>query len=166
MARATLISGPLQFRIRRALTDDAERILTCLRLAFEPYRHEYTPAGFADTILNGETVSARLRTMSLLVAEDDAGKVVGTIGCRVATADQSHIRGMAVLPDWQGRGVAAELLRAAEDKLQQLGCKRIRLNTTAPLKRAIKFYERHGYRASGKVGNFFGMELFEYAKDL
>jgi ribosomal protein S18 acetylase RimI-like enzyme len=73
---------------------------------------------------------------------------------------------MAVLPECQGKGVAEALLRAAEDELRRRGCTCITLDTTAPLQRAIRFYERHGYRASGKVGDHFGMPLYEYVKGL
>ena len=31
---------------------------------------------------------------------------------------------------------------------------------------AIRFYERNGYVASGRVGDFFGMPLYEYLKPL
>ena len=154
------------FRIRRASLDDAGQILACLRLAFEPYRREYTPRGFADTVLSAETIGERLHRLSLFVAEDKTGKVLGTVGCHMVGAEEGHIRGMAVLPEWQGRGVAAKLLREAENELCEKHCKRVTLDTTAPLKRAITFYERNGYRASGKIGIFFGMELFEYVKQL
>jgi len=30
----------------------------------------------------------------------------------------------------------------------------------------MRFYEKHGYRRSGKVSDFFGMPLVEYAKPL
>jgi hypothetical protein len=30
----------------------------------------------------------------------------------------------------------------------------------------MRFYERHGYRRSGRVQDFFGMPLIEYAKDI
>lgn len=166
ISQREMTSLPPQIRIRRASAEDADEILNCLRLAFEPYRNEYTPGAFEDTVLNRETIGARLCSMALFVAEGANGKVVGTIGCNAASADEGHIRGMAVLPEWQGRGVAADLLRAAEHELQRLGCKRVTLDTTAPLKRAINFYERHGYKASGNVGDFFGMELFEYLKHL
>src|SRR5262249_44750371 len=46
------------------------------------------------------------------------------------------------------------------------GCGRVRLDTTRHLGRAIRFYETHGFRASGRVSDFFGMELFEYVKTL
>jgi N-acetylglutamate synthase-like GNAT family acetyltransferase len=36
------------------------------------------------------------------------GEIVGTLACHVINADEGHFRGMAVLPGWQGRGVAAD----------------------------------------------------------
>ncbi|MEJ2278777.1 MAG: hypothetical protein P8Y70_13675 [Candidatus Lokiarchaeota archaeon] len=34
------------------------------------------------------------------------------------------------------------------------------------LKRAHKFYEKHGFKRTGKTGNFFGAIIFEYAKKI
>jgi GNAT superfamily N-acetyltransferase len=104
--------------------------------------------------------------MSLFVAVADTGEVAGTIGCARSGDDEGHLRGMAVLPGWQGSGVAEHLLKQAEAELRDLGCRRVTLDTTAPLKRAMRFYERHGYRPTGKVTDFFGMPLYEYAKEL
>ena len=102
--------------------------------------------------------------MQVFVAVNDADQVVGTIACQVVDKDKGHIRGMAVMPGWQGTGVAAQLLRTAESYLQQSDCARVALDTTAPLRRAIRFYERNGFRPSGKVTDFFGIPLFEYVK--
>lgn len=108
--------------------------------------------------------------MRLFVALSDGGEVVGTIGCHVlgtnANLKEGHIRGMAVLPAWQGTGVAGQLLKAAEAELQRYGCNRISLDTTEPLAAARRFYEKNGFRQSGKMTDFFGMPLFEYVKDL
>jgi GNAT superfamily N-acetyltransferase len=71
-----------------------------------------------------------------------------------------------VHPRHQGRGIADRLLHAGETELRRLGCSRVTLDTTRPLECAIRFYERCGYRATGVVRDFFGMPLFEYAKDL
>ena len=73
---------------------------------------------------------------------------------------------MAVLPEWQGQGIAPRLLQAAEEELAARGCVRITLDTTEPLLRAVRFYEKHGYRRTGRTTDFFGMPLHEYAKDL
>lgn len=152
------------FKVRSATAMDAPGILDCLRTAFEPYRASYTAAGFADTVLSADTIPHRLASMSVYVAEGSDGKIIGTIACSTVHDREGHLRGMAVLPEWHGRGVAEGLLDAAEMELSQRACVRITLDTTAPLKRAARFYEKRGYRLTGKVGDFFGMPLYEYAK--
>lgn len=151
--------------IRRANSRDSEAILQCLHTAFEPYRATYTPNAFLDTTLTRDKLAQRFLTMTLFVAEAE-GKVVGTIGCWMLSADAGHLRGMAVLPEYQGTTAANMLLKAAEDELQKQGCKTVALDTTAPLGRAMKFYERNGYRRSGKIADFNGMPLYEYVKTL
>lgn len=84
----------------------------------------------------------------------------------MADVTEGHLRGMAVLPEWQGGGVAEALLRAAEAELVSRNCACITLDTTEPLQRATRFYEKHGYRRSGRVSDFFGMRLHEYVKYL
>ena len=152
--------------IRRATVEDASAILGCLRAAFEPYRSSYTPAAFADTVLSEETIQLRFACMCILVALNEKRDVVGTIGCSADGSGEGHLRGMAVLPAWQGHGVAEKLLQSAENELAAQACKRISLDTTEPLQRAMRFYEKHGYRCSGNVTDFFGMPLHEYIKSL
>jgi GNAT superfamily N-acetyltransferase len=157
------------FQLRKACPSDERGILACLAAAFAPYCDQYTPEGFADTVLDAESVQRRIRDMCVFVAVSldptPAGKIVGTIGCK-ANGEEGHLRGMAVLPVWQGTALASSLLEAAEAELRRAGCKLITLDTTMPLQRAIRFYERHGFAASGRVTDFFGMELFEYTKRL
>jgi GNAT superfamily N-acetyltransferase len=146
-----------------ATIDDAEGILQCLRAAFEDYRDRYTPQAYEDTVLTPDALYRRLQTMTVLVAKDDSGAVVGTIGGS-AHEEEGHLRGMAVLPDRQGQGVAQQLLDRIEQELTAAGCKVVSLDTTTPLLRAMAFYERNGYRPSGMVTDFFGMPLHEYRK--
>jgi len=158
-------------------------MLACLRAAFEPFRQQYSAAALADTTLLPSTVQQRLASMSVFVALTPDGALIGTIGCHLVdpkkaghgaapangidlAKNDGHIRGMAVLPEWQGKGVADALLAAVEDELRRLGCARATLDTTAPLERAIRFYARHGYRATGRVSEFYGMPLYQYAKAL
>ena len=154
--------------IRPATDDDedATAILKCLATAFEPYKKDYAPSAFTDTVLTNETVHVRLQQMHVLLASV-AGNVVGTVAAAWhPDTREGHLRGMAVLPEWHGRGVAAKLLTAIEDWLLSRGCKRITLNTTLPLAAAMKFYEKHGYHRSGNIGDFFGMPLIEYERNL
>jgi ribosomal protein S18 acetylase RimI-like enzyme len=152
--------------IRRASGSDARGIVACLAVAFEPYRARYTPGAYLDTVLTMETVQQRLSAMNIFVAVAPDNQIVGTIACAMVNADEGHLRGMAVLPEWLGRGLAEKLLRAAEAQLAEQGCCRITLDTTKPLQRAIRFYEKHGYRQSGKTTDFYGMPLHEYVKEI
>ncbi|MGA3056081.1 MAG: GNAT family N-acetyltransferase [Candidatus Korobacteraceae bacterium] len=150
--------------IRRALETDAFGVLECLRIAFEPYRVKYTPGAFADTVLTPETIQDRLGRMSVFVAVTADNPMVGTIAGAVVHAGEGHLRGMAVLPEWHGRGIAERLLQS-EAELAARGCSRVTLDTTEPLQRAMRFYEKHGYLASGRTTDLFGMTLHEYGKD-
>jgi len=152
------------FAIRRATIHDSAGILECLASAFAPFRASYTPGGFLDTVLSPDTVRQRLQDMNIFVAVRSDGCVIGTIGCRVEHAGEGHLRGMAVSPEWHGSRVAAELLARVEEVLRNAGCSVITLDTTQPLRRAVRFYEKHGFQATGRVGDFFGMPLFEYRK--
>lgn len=152
--------------IRRATPADVAGILECLRLAFEPYRDRYTPAGFRDTVLTAETLARRLVEMALFVAINERGDVLGTIGYNVVAGDDGHIRGMVVCPEERGTGVAQRLLDAALAGMRKDECRTASLDTTEPLERAMRFYERNGFRRSGVVRDFFGMPLIEYVKRL
>ncbi|HKQ98359.1 MAG TPA: GNAT family N-acetyltransferase [Candidatus Polarisedimenticolia bacterium] len=153
-------------RIRVATTADVDAVHDCLVVAFERYRNDYTPAGFLDTVPAGDDLAKRMRTMNLLVAAQPGGRIVGTIAYQAVGGGEGHLRGMAVLPALQGTGVAAALLTAAEEGLRAAGCSYVTLDTTKPLERAIRFYERLGYRPTGVVADFHGMPLYEYAKSI
>ena len=153
------------FTIRRATVADSDGILKCLSSAFEPFKSSYTPGAYADTVLDETTFANRSREMAVFVAIYES-EIVGTIACAPVSNEEGHLRGMAVLPTWQGRGVAQRLLNEAESSLRLLNCKRITLDTTAPLKRAVQFYERNGFHPTGRVTDFYGMPLFGYEKSI
>jgi GNAT superfamily N-acetyltransferase len=152
-------------QIRVAHTDDASQIAACLEAAFASYRGFYPPAAYADTVPSTDGILSRIASKHVLVAVAGS-QVVGTITGMINDQGEGHLRGMAVLPQWQGSGIASKLLVAIEDYLQAQGCRRLTLDTTLPLQRAVRFYQGNGYRPSGVTGDFFGMPLYEYAKDL
>jgi len=150
--------------IRAARASDTGPVLNVLRTAFRPYRSEYTLTAYQATVLNATMLRRRLRSMSVLVALSGSGVVVGTIGVKTISRDQAHLRGMAVLPRYQGRGVAAALLRAAVRTARASGARRLTLETTAPLVRAERFYLRHGFRRTGRTRRWGGMRLIGFER--
>ncbi len=165
-ARKAASAAPNEFAIHPASVEDAAAILHCLRAAFEPYRSQYSPQAWLDTVMTPDTLLHRLTSMTVLIAVSAQGNVVGTIGGAVVSASEGHLRGMAVPPEWHGRGIARRLLEAMEKHLLAKGCTRISLDTTEPLQRAMRFYEKNGFTRTGKIADFFGMPLIEYAKSL
>lgn len=153
------------FSIRRATLRDEDDVVRCLEQAFAPYRDRYTPGAFEDTVLTRDTLRARLKEMRVLVATDDSGQVLGTVAYK-AENGEGHIRGMAVLPQWHGSGIARKLLDTVERDLRELHCRSITLDTTRPLRRAISFYEKNGFRETGERASFFGMDLIAYRKEI
>ena len=53
--------------------------------------------------------------------------------------------GLAVAPDWRGRGVGTALMRAAEDWARAQGAERMVLDLNAANEGALRLYERLGY---------------------
>jgi ribosomal protein S18 acetylase RimI-like enzyme len=151
--------------IREAQIEEAEAISACLNSAFEPFRSQYTTGAFDDTVPSPGAIRERMAHMKLYVAITNEGEIVGTIATGVQ-GEEGHLRGMAIRPPWQGREIAEQLLRAAENDLLAAGCKRVTLDTTASLERAMRFYRKNGFAPTGRVADFFGMPLYEYAKPL
>jgi GNAT superfamily N-acetyltransferase len=161
-----MISSSDSITIHRATVGHADGILDCLHAAFAPYAQYYSAEAYEDSTLTKESLLRRMNDMTILVALNPSGRVVATIACSVIGKGEGHLRGMAVLPQHQATGVADRILEHVEAELARLNCSRITLDTTKPLQRAMRFYERHGYQRSGKISDFFGMPLIEYVKEL
>ena len=154
-------------KIRLAENQDAKEIHKVILSTFEEYRHYYTPEGFADTVMSEETTIERMKEMSIYVAVDQEGLIIGTIGWQKVSNDEGHIRGMAVIPERQGKtSPAATLLKTVEDEARSKGCNILTLDTTKVLIIAQNFYKKHGFKETGKTGNFFGSIIYEYAKKI
>ncbi|HXW67350.1 MAG TPA: GNAT family N-acetyltransferase [Thermoplasmata archaeon] len=155
-----------RIRIRGARLSDVAPILACLRDAFAPYRRRYTAVAFSATVLDARRLARRLRVQHVLVATDTHSRILGTVSVRLSAASHARLRGMAVPRERQGTGVANRLLRAALRFAHRRGCHRVTLETTPPLRRAMRFYERQGFRRTGRYRNWGGMRLIEYAASL
>ena len=89
-----------------------------------------------------------------IVALAPDGTVVGMIELwlkrprdrRGARIPRIHVDlGLAVAPDWRGRGVGSALMRAAEAWAREQGAERMTLDLDAANDGALRLYERLGY---------------------
>ncbi len=158
--------APDSFVVRSATIGDLEGMLRCLAEAFEPYRDAYTAEAFLHTVLNPELARERLASMRVLVAVAGSGRILGTLSWIRTSPESGHLRGMAVVPERQGGGVAQALLDRVLADLREEGCRRVTLRTPDPLVRAVRFYERNRFRASGRTADFHGMTVRERGREL
>jgi ribosomal-protein-alanine N-acetyltransferase len=79
-----------------------------------------------------------------------------------------HIVTLDVLEVHRRQRVGSSLLGAAEHEAASHGVKRMYLETATDNKAAIALWEKHGYRKSGTVKNYYGrgLDAFEMYKPL
>ena len=157
----------LKYFIREAKPKDANGIHEVLLAAFEEFRYFYSPEGFADTVMSEKAVVERIDNMAIYIAADQNDEIIGTIGWKKVDNDEGHIRGMAVHPRIQGKdSPAMDLLKQVESDALSQGCTFLTLDTTEILQSAQNFYRKNGFTKTGKVGNFFGATIYEFAKKI
>ena len=153
-----------RIRIRLAETGDPPAIASLLFESFVEYESLYTPGGFAATAITGEQIIARMSEGPVWVAMREEEEIVGTVSV-VAKAESLYIRGMAVLPAARGERIGALLLTYVEEFARTEGCSRLFLSTTPFLDRAIRLYERFGFRRTLEGPHeLFGTPLFTMEK--
>lgn len=103
-----------------------------------------------------DEAGVRTRLMKILTREDhcllvakDEEKVVGFchgyIRLLVEVEEAVEIGGLAVVEEWQGKGVARKLIEAMEGWAGGIGVKRIVLSSNILRAKAHGFYEHMGY---------------------
>jgi GNAT superfamily N-acetyltransferase len=150
--------------IRRAKQRDAAAIDSLLRESFREYKRAYTPRAFDITTPGKREIGNRIKQWSVWVALH-TNIIVGTISARPEGATL-HIRSMAVHPSTQGQGIGKLLLMRVERFARGNGYKRLVLNTTPFLTRAIQLYKDCGFQFTGTERNWFGTQLRTMAKQL
>ena len=140
--------------IRRARRDDVASIIAMLaddRLGGTRERLEYPlPQVYFDAF---ERV-ARDPNLALVVAEDDAGQVVGCLqlcilpGLSSQGASRALIEDVRVAGHCRSRGIGEQLVQWALAEAQAKGCKLVEPLTHNTRVDAQRFYKRLGFAAS------------------
>lgn len=81
------------------------------------------------------------------LAAFDGEKIIGCVLLRPLEKHHLKLRQMAVAPDYQGRGIGAQLVRYAEALAVSRGFTSIEANAR---KTVLKFYEKLGYTPVGE----------------
>ncbi len=81
----------------------------------------------------------------LVLVENDGHKIVGTVGLHPESDGSVELRKMYLLPEHRGRGRGYFLLTQALEAARKLGFRRITLETSEKLPKAIDLYRRVGF---------------------
>jgi GNAT superfamily N-acetyltransferase len=149
------------------LSEDEWRVWRAVRLA----ALAEAPGSFGSTLAQEQTLGdeewqGMIRRGAVFVAAAGGtaaggasvgGAPVGVAaGIRRPDPAERGLGAMWVAPPWRGRGVAARLADAVIDWARQEGAARIGLWSPADNPRACRFYERQGFRSTGKTRPFPG----------
>jgi N-acetylglutamate synthase-like GNAT family acetyltransferase len=150
-------------QIRLASAADVPAISAILSRAFAEFEPVYTPGGFAATTPTADEIEARWDEGPVWIALLD-GKIVGTVAT-VPKGDSLYVRSMAVLPEARGHHIGERLLDHVEGYAREHGLVRLFLSTTPFLDRAIRLYEKYGFRRKDSgPQDLFGTPIFSMEK--
>lgn len=125
----------MTLRVREARPEDAEELHALLHAA---YRDRGDERPLRDSV---ERVRADIEEGLVLVAEDDAGRLVASVMLRRV----ANIRRLAVAPDAKGAGLGARMLEAAVDRARDDGFAYAMLDTIPTHPWLPEFYRKHGF---------------------
>lgn len=135
IVRATGRDAELCFGIARAAA------VAGFRDAFPPDRHP-----FPDDEIRADWASALADPDAETYLAYEDGAAVG-----VVSVSAGVLQTLYVLPGAWGRGIGSALHDLALDRLRQAGVEEARLWTLAQNRRARAFYERRGWRLTGRT---------------
>ncbi|BCW17617.1 amino-acid N-acetyltransferase [Pseudarthrobacter enclensis] len=117
------------FQIRPARTTDVPAI-----------KRLVAPLAEERILMAKETVAYYESLQEFLIAESDAGEVIGCGALHVMWEDLAEVRTLAAASDWRGRGVGHVLVEKLLEQARALGVARVFCLTFE-----VDFFKRHGF---------------------
>lgn len=142
--------------------DDFDDLYAIEEICFQP------PERFSRRYLRQLTGSADAATW---IAAEPNGKMAGFTILEWAPQNSgvvAYIETIEVLPEFRGRGIAAELMRRLEGSANAERAVSIWLHVDAENASAIRLYERLGYQNTGRADHYYNRNRAAaiYAKSL
>ena len=140
--------------IRKATKQD---IPSLNKLVNSAYRGDSSKAGWtteADLLDGIRTSEASLTEMidrndAVILLAEEKDQLKGCVYLEQQD-DALYLGMLTVNPQLQGQGIGANLMRAAEQRAKNIGCKKIRMTVITTRKELIAYYERKGYVDTGE----------------
>jgi GNAT superfamily N-acetyltransferase len=156
------VYSELEFSLADPASAEATAIVAAMEAEIEAlYSDRY---GSIHSIGAGPEVMSESEGGSFVLLRS-GGRPVGGGGLKRIADDTCEIKRMYLDPAVRGRGVAADLLTALEDRAREMGYAKVRLDTGDRQPAAKRLYEGAGYRA---IPDYNGnpMARFWFEKEL
>jgi GNAT superfamily N-acetyltransferase len=147
------------FALRRAVSSDAEAIVTLVNSA---YRGDTSRAGWTTEadLLGGQRVddagirAAIADSNNVILLHEHAGQLLACVQLD-RLADGCYLGMLTIEPQRQAAGLGRQLLQAAEEFAKtQWHCQRVEMTVIGLRSELIAWYERRGYRRTGQSKPF------------
>ena len=153
-----------QLKVRRARDEDGEALLAIDRATWSPLS---SPAAEPSI---GPFFNNRTFPENVVVAEIDRrpvgwGKIEHPTEL-AASAHVWHVTGLAVDPEFEGRGAGRAIMEGLIELARERGGRRMTLRVFAPNERARRLYERLGFEVEGVLRGEFMIGGGEYVDDI
>jgi putative acetyltransferase len=137
-------------KIRAATNRDVERIKALVFAAL--YEHGLKPdPEITDADLD-DIEGTYLKTGGTFeVIEDEEGRLLGTVGLFRADDETCELRKMYFAPELRGRGMGLYILERTIEAARARGFKRMTLETSSVLEKAIRLYTRFGFKPYDRI---------------
>lgn len=135
-------------QVRRGTDADAPAAAAVARRVLAEHGLPFDPGG-ADAGLLRPEASYRATGGDFFVAVDGSGRVVGTVALAVTGPGRGELGKLFLLPEARGAGLGRALVAAVLDAAVAAGLERVGLLTRDRYDRAIRVYERAGFRPDG-----------------
>ena len=165
--RSIAADAPLSFR--KALMQEADYIAT---LVNSGYRGETSKKGWtteADLLDGTRTNKADIENMigqpgSMVLLCTDGDEIIGTAHLE-QRGHECQLGMLVVRPGLQDRGIGRQLMQAAEDMARETwGSRKIAMAVISIRHELIAYYERRGYRRTGRTKPFVADDTHGYPK--
>jgi RimJ/RimL family protein N-acetyltransferase len=152
----------LRYKIRPIAEQDVPFLWEML------YESLYVPEGqepFGRELIEEPTISKYVEEWGRkgdlgYIAVNSEGQSIGSITIRYFSANNKGFGyisndvpelGMAIIPEYRGKGVGTALVKVLFDKMIEMGIKRVSLSVDPHNLAAVKLYQRFGFKEVGTV---------------
>jgi len=135
----------MTLRIRPAQPADVEAIVALVQAVLTEFKITFGQGAETDAQLFELPGSYTNHGGAFFIAEDAAGRLVGTAGVFPTGPGLFELRKMYLLPATRGTGAGQQLFDVCLDFVRAHEGTTMALDTTEQMTAAIRFYERNGF---------------------